>query len=155
MRTKIATTITEIKDVSGYTSHRWRVGAAPWAIIDDVCRKCFRNCYGVANSTVLLIVKEIKSGEVIVEPKFKSNTKVEPKLVDILVKMAIKRGNELTKAQIAMLSVPSSPSSMSCYAWMHNYFELVGDCIPNADGEVHLEPLNIWEVSVCVNECHL
>ena len=40
MRTKIASTITEIKDVSGYTSHRWRVGAAPWAIIDDVCRKC-------------------------------------------------------------------------------------------------------------------
>ena len=126
--------------------HRWRVGAAPWSIIDNVCRRCFQNCYNIANSTVLLIVKQIKSGEVVIAPSIKDKTTIKNHVADTLIKMAIKRGNILSKSQIAMMHIPNSPACMTCYAWMHNYFELVGDCIPNSDGEVHLEPLNIWEV---------
>lgn len=33
-----------------------------------------------------------------------------------------------------------------CYTWLHNYFNLVGDNIPNSAGEIHLEPIEIKEV---------
>lgn len=47
-----------------------------------------------------------------------------------------------------MIQVPNSPTSLNCYCWMDHYFELVGDKIPNSDGEIHLEPTDmrsIWK----------
>eukprot|EP01036_Dinobryon_divergens_P034074 gene34074-44025_t len=64
------------------------------------------------------------------------------------IKLASKRGIILTKTQLAMLQVPNSPTSLNCYCWMDHYFELVGDKIPNSDGEIHLEPTDmrsIWK----------
>ena len=60
--------------------------------------------------------------------------------------MLKKRGRELKPEQKAMLRIPNSPASFTCYSWMTNYFDLVGDKMPNKNNEIHLEPINIEEV---------
>ena len=45
-----------------------------------------------------------------------------------------------------MLRIPNSTSSLNSYSWMYNHFNLVGDFIPNSNGEIHLEPIDIKEV---------
>ena len=66
--------------------------------------------------------------------------------VSALVRLATRRGLVLTTDMVAMLHIPNSPASFSCFAWMDSYFKTVGDCIPNSDGELHLEPITIKEV---------
>ena len=35
---------------------------------------------------------------------------------------------------------------MDTYGWMDSYFQLVGDAMPNSNGDIHLEPITIKEV---------
>lgn len=129
-----------------YASHQWKVGTVSTLLIDNVCRKCFQNCYDIGNSSVLNIVKSIKEGEVVVEKRFNDNTTLSPPLINMLLKLAAARGLTIPQSRIAMLRIPNSPSSLTCYAWLHNYFTLVGDNIPNSAGEIHLEPIEIKEI---------
>ena len=55
------------------------------------------------------------------------------------------RGRPLSRDQVAAIRIPNSSASLSCYAWMNSYFNLVGDIIPNKD-EVHLEAIEIKEI---------
>lgn len=52
----------------------------------------------------------------------------------------------LSHEQIAMTKIPNSYMSLACYVWMKNFFELVGDQVPNSAGEIHLEPTTINEI---------
>jgi hypothetical protein len=52
----------------------------------------------------------------------------------------------LSREQVAAILIPNSPVSLSCYAWMDDYFKLVGDAIPNKENEIHLEPVEIKEI---------
>ena len=61
------------------------------------------------------------------------------------------RGCYISDDQIASMVIPNTPSSLSCYAWMHDHFELVGDAMPNLDGEIHLEPT---EIQIIWHEYH-
>jgi len=45
-----------------------------------------------------------------------------------------------------MMQLPNTADSVACYAWMRYYFSLIGDCEPNTDGEVHLEPCNVQDI---------
>lgn len=45
-----------------------------------------------------------------------------------------------------MLTVPNSSESVTCFAWMQYYFDLIGDAMPNKMGEIHLEPVEVKEV---------
>ena len=92
------------------------------------------------------MVKSIKEGELVVEKRFNDKTTLSNSLIDMLLKLAAARGMNLARNQIAMLRIPNSPAVLTCYAWLHNYFNLVGDNIPNSAGEIHLEPIEIKEV---------
>ena len=50
--------------------------------------------------------------------------------------------------QIAAMVIFNTPASLSCYVWMKDYFNIVGDSIPNLDGQIYLEPTekqSIWK----------
>lgn len=135
---------------SGRVVHAWKVGEAPGIVIEDVCRACFQNCYGIANSTVIYIDGEIKNGEVasVRERPFgdkNCDPPVSDEVINALKALLKKRNRELTQKQQAMLRIPNSPSSFTCYTWMANHFDLVGDKMPNKN-EIHLEPIGIEEV---------
>jgi hypothetical protein len=44
------------------------------------------------------------------------------------------------------MQLPNTEESLTCYAWMRFYFDMVGDCEPNSDGEIHLEPCSIIDI---------
>jgi hypothetical protein len=45
-----------------------------------------------------------------------------------------------------MIHIPNTVVAFDCYVWMLNYFTLMGDCQPNRDNEVHLEPIEKKEI---------
>jgi len=45
-----------------------------------------------------------------------------------------------------MIQLSNTPESIACYGWLKFYFEMVGDCEPNTDGEIHLEPCHVKDI---------
>jgi hypothetical protein len=71
-----------------------------------------------------------------------------PLIAKSLKKYAKLRGSYISDEQVAAMVIPNTTASLACYAWMHDHFELVGDAMPNLDGEIHLEPTEmktIWQ----------
>jgi len=60
--------------------------------------------------------------------------------------MAEAHGVRLSKLQLAALQLPNTPDSLACFAWLEFHFDMVGDCIPNTDGEIHLEPTKVCDI---------
>jgi len=54
-------------------------------------------------------------------------------------------GINLSREQVQAMKIPNGPQSLACYAWMSDYFQMMGDSMPNMD-EVHLEPIDIKEI---------
>ena len=44
--------------------HAWKVGEAPDYVIQNVCRKCFQNCYNISISTNIVMDNEIMNRDV-------------------------------------------------------------------------------------------
>lgn len=63
-----------------------------------------------------------------------------------LNQLADKNQRYLNHDRIAALQIPNTQQSLSCYAWMASFFDLVGDKIPNANCEIHLEPVEMHEI---------
>jgi hypothetical protein len=53
---------------------------------------------------------------------------------------------QLNHDQIAAMEIPNTRHSLHCFGWMDRYFHNVGDCPPNSDGELHLEPITQEEI---------
>ena len=51
----------------------------------------------------------------------------------------------LSKEQIQAMNLPNGPQSLGCYAWMLEFFKMMGDSMPNVD-EIHLEPIDIKDI---------
>ena len=167
MFAKVQGTIKGFRSVTRTAEHAWAVGdAIKGKVVRDVCRyskyafplpvyaflshglcrTCFLNCYGMSNSSLCSIVKSLKGGEVVNVPRFRVNAVLSSDFVDSLLRLAAREGVHLTHEMVAMLRIPNSPESFTCYAWMHAHFEMIGDNIPNSDCEIHLEPISIKEV---------
>ena len=56
-----------------------------------------------------------------------------------------KHNIHLSREQIGLMNLPNSFNSINMYAWMKDYFYLVGDDEPDND-EIHLDPINIVDV---------
>jgi hypothetical protein len=92
------------------------------------------------------MVKEIKSGVVNSEGKLSDKSTVPTGQLKSLKKIAKSFGLRLTREQVAAAAIPNSPAGTTAYSWMLYYFKLVGDFVPNAGGEIHLEPTTIVEI---------
>jgi hypothetical protein len=47
---------------------------------------------------------------------------------------------DLRQRQMAVTK--NSPQSLHCFVWMHHYFNMFGDHIPNAKDQIHLDPID-------------
>jgi hypothetical protein len=55
--------------------------------------------------------------------------KNNPAFVHALIEFAKRRGITLDKYQMASLAVPNTPAALTMFAWLDDYFDLVGeDC---------------------------
>jgi hypothetical protein len=65
----------------------------------------------------------------------------------LLFKHAADNGFTLSEKHKQALRLSREPSATTAFAWMHNFFEIVGDKMPNLN-EIHLEPIFVrvvWE----------
>jgi hypothetical protein len=98
----------------------------------------------VGHSYLDEICQALKDGDVNGDCTLNDNTgsyKLTPVFKRALNAIANEAGNFLNHDQIAALQIPS----LSTYAWMSSYFDLMGDKAPNAD-EIHLEPIDIKDI---------
>jgi hypothetical protein len=70
----------------------------------------------------------------------------EKKYFDEIIQFAANKGINLSAEQLAALQIPNTPMATETYSWMDFYFNLLGDSIPNSDGEIHLEPISILTI---------
>lgn len=130
-----------------YCDMEWTLGSGLLSA-RGVCRALFISAYDVSSTFLTTLCQEIKSG-------IKNNDRVlndisaPPDTADALnlvVRIAHGQGIVLSQSQLCALRIPNSTASLNCYGWMKFYFDLVGDCIPNSDGEIHLEPCTIGSI---------
>jgi hypothetical protein len=55
-------------------------------------------------------------------------------------------GPPLSIIQLQALNLPNSTVSLAAFSWMTLYFQTMGDAIPNSDGQIHLEPIDVKEI---------
>jgi hypothetical protein len=103
----------------------------------EVCSKCFRHVYGVKRTMFYNIRHEIRQGFVTSSVGDRISTdgsgrqcmKNNPAFVHALIEFAKRRGITLDKYQMASLAVPNTPAALTMFAWLDDYFDLVGeDC---------------------------
>ena len=51
----------------------------------------------------------------------------------------------LSREQIQAMRLSNGPQSLGCYAWMSEFFKVMGDSMPNID-EIHLEPIEVKDI---------
>jgi hypothetical protein len=105
-------------------------------------------CYQVKKDYVERLCKEIKCGVKASTQLFtdRSNS-LDEDIVKSLLKHAKDHGITISDEHRQALHLSREPSATTAFAWMYNFFEMVGDKMPNI-GEIHLEPIFIrviWE----------
>jgi hypothetical protein len=109
-------------------------------------------CYDIKHSWLDKLCLEVKQNIVASAPILNDDTgPISKDFEKQLIDLAILKNYTLTHFDLAMLRIPNSPTSLSCYAWFATYFSLVGDNIPNGSGvgdgdEIHLEPCNVSSI---------
>ena len=66
--------------------------------------------------------------------------------VKSVIQYATNINQNISQKQLTCLILPNSPVQLLASSWMERFFELVGDKIPNSNGEIHLEPITIKEI---------
>lgn len=138
--------IKSIKSKSRYCTMEWAIGDKLDIRITGVCKKAFCMVYGVSSSHVDNVIKDIKNGVQAEERDFTDRSRVPVPIIQKLKRVAKSLGFYLSNRQLAAAKLPNSPTVISAYGWMARFFKMVGDMIPNSDGEIHLEPVQIVEV---------
>jgi hypothetical protein len=132
-------------EVSGNYKYNWKIGVAPRETLSGVCRECFINCYNVSGSYVDNIVIAIKNGERSVDGPL--NDHANPARTNPgeaggwfrqIGHVADSFGITLSFTQMAAMQIPNTEASLSCFAWMHTFFDMVGDKEPDRE-EIHLD----------------
>ena len=112
-----------------------------------VCRSAWQTCYGVSDTLIEKLVREIKGGvQTTTVPDMDDwtgpVTAYNMELVDIAKKFSIR----LTPQTWAGVLLPNGSASKYTYCWLSEFFTICGDFIPNAnEGEIHLEPTTVCE----------
>jgi hypothetical protein len=126
---------------------KWSVGDNLHAGVSGVCKTAFCNFYQVSSSHVDNLVRECKRGTFNSSKKLSDRSVVDSAILPHLRKLAAGYGITLTRTQVAAAKLPNSPSVLSAYGWMAEHFSLIGDMAPNCDGEIHLEPTHLQDMT--------
>lgn len=138
----------------------WSIGEAPGPVISGLCVDCFAKSYNVSHNLVESCCKQLRPGHVQYssERDFDDTTAVkkDKKGLKELERLVQYNNYELTADDKGLMLLPKSEQSIDCYSWMHNYFTVFGEKVPNGD-KIHLEhaPIkSIWEeyVDACTEK---
>jgi hypothetical protein len=127
----------------GYFKFNWKIGILPGHTMDYVCRDCFCHTYGCGTTFIEVLITKLKIGEKNNDQNLgDAGPAINSVFVANLTAFAATKNIELSPLQIAALVIPNTVAALACFAWMHSYFDAVGDQQPN-HAEIHLEPTDI------------
>jgi len=101
----------------------------------NVCRGAFLQFYKIPVNKLKQAKKEINTGIAAIG-EYSDKDAVDIETVKLIEESNDKLLSALDKSSMLL---PNSPTALYCIAWMAEYFDLVGDKIPNRDNEIHLE----------------
>jgi hypothetical protein len=132
---------------SGRYYYTWRVGVGENAV--QVCRQGFQTAYVVSSWYTDDLIIRIKNGDVNADLLItdrsalsKKSGITDPKVTNFCEHFGI----TLSRMQVRAMRVPNTVQSLSTVAWMNYYFKLIGDNVPNAAEELHLEPVKRQQI---------
>lgn len=130
----------------GYTNADWVIGIAPGNTL-KVCKQCFCSAYSCGHTFVDELCRRIKEGEKSVDRNDFHDQRpgANAAFLKNLTQLADALDITLSPSQLGALVVPNTVASLTCFAWMKDYFDAVGDKQPNAN-EIHLEPTDIKSI---------
>lgn len=131
------------KHESGFISFSWQVGVAPAPRALNICRKCFTNMYCCSHGYLDGIVRDLKGGVRSYDRPSAGRTSLN--FMSHLENLAAFHGVKLTREQKQAMTIPNSLASLTCFAWMRNYFDSVGEHQPSVD-EIHLDPCTMTHI---------
>lgn len=105
----------------------------------SVCRACFCVAMGVTEMNLKTIKAKVKAREECSIDNFRDTDRVSAFTAEEVKRTATSNGCPLTRDQENMLIVSRSSAIFIAINWMERYFKLVGDVMPNTNGEIHLE----------------
>jgi hypothetical protein len=130
----------------GYLKFNWTVGGAPGDVICGVCRRCFCNVYGIGKTYLGDLCEAVKKNYRNLDSNLDDKTpSLTRTYVDEVVEFAKTFDISLSAADLGALAVPNTVASLTCFGWMKEYFDAVGDQMPNCC-EIHLEPTEIKSI---------
>ena len=126
--------------ITGRYYYTWVIGAGEQKVI--VCRDGFETAYGLSSWYVDDLISRLKNGDVNADLLLNDRSVVEKSGInDVRVVQFCKLFNiSLSRMQLRAIKVPNTLSSLTTVAWMNYFFRLIGDNVPNAKEELHLEP---------------
>lgn len=130
----------------GYLRFDWRIGTGQ-RIAKSVCRMRFLLSYDLKPTYLLSLTNDIKLGCVNSDPTFNDSAAPAPDdYLKSVIQLAASNGIVLSRDHLAMIQMPNTVLSVEGFGWMEFYFNLMGDFIPNSNGEIHLEPIDVKDI---------
>ena len=109
----------------------------------QMCKTSYANHFGRGKTFINDIIREIKDGVVCkLETPFNKRSKVPADILASLSQKAGVFGYHVTQEELSLAKMVDKPIIFSCVAWMREHFNLCGDCQPNRNNEIHLEPID-------------
>jgi hypothetical protein len=140
--------------ISGRLNLTYNIGTGIHHKFYGVCHHCFTNVYKIGKTQLYDIRGQIKQGysdsnagcrDYTTDGAGRESLKNNPHFIHSLIEFAKQRGITLDRYQLASLAVPNTPASLTCFAWLDDYFDLVGEVAPNGS-DVELLPTPIDEI---------
>jgi hypothetical protein len=132
----------------GYVVLNFRIASPDRSFTLEICSKAFQLIFNLSKSSFSNFIKQIKGGNLNGDRRFNDMTKVPQEelilaqnmiLLDASTGLPSDKG--LTKEQKASMLLKNSPIQLKAYAFLENYFNLIGDYQPNSSEEIHLDPV--------------
>ena len=128
----------------GYVHLKFFIGAPGHQI--EVCKKVWAKSHNRGKTWVNELIDECKRGVVSTQRPLDVRTIVSPSVLAELTRVSRDHGFKLSKEDKANAKIRDDPDTLAAAAWMKHYFSLCGDCQPNRDLEIHIEPVNKIEI---------
>ena len=135
-------------DVTKENTHKYVILIGEGCNMHIVCRNGFCCAYGVSHWYLDDIITRLKAKDVNCLPNMNPAPAIGASKIttDCIHQFAVDYGVDLIPHQIGSMRLPLTEKSMMCSSWMNYYFNLIGDQVPNADHELHLEAIPKKEV---------
>ena len=118
---------------------------SPYSIDHAVCVRTFRAAWNISGSLIKTLRWQVKKGIVKASRAITDRySAVEGDIDKLLVATGLD-GVIDRPERLLVAKVPNTPQAEHLYAWMKNYFELLGDEQP-ALAEVHLDPIQKLDI---------